>query len=119
MITNFLLVALGGALGATLRYAFSLLPINASFPWSTFWVNMLGCFGIGIFITLFKTHKIDNNAYLLLATGICGGFTTFSTFSAESIALLQNNQIITFVLYVIASITLGLLATYLGIQLVK
>jgi fluoride exporter len=116
MINNFILVAIGGASGAMLRYAFSFVKTTATFPWQTMLVNIIGCFFIGIFITLYKTNKIENTTYLLLATGVCGGFTTFSTFSAESLYLLQNDKFLYFSIYILASVFIGLLATYTGIK---
>ncbi len=119
ILTHFLMVALGGAIGAMARYGISLIkPIN-NFPWHTFVINVLGCFIIGICLSLFKNNKIDNLTYLLLATGICGGFTTFSTFSAESLSLLQNERFLHFGVYVVASVVLGLIATYLGVKIIK
>jgi fluoride exporter len=116
MINNFILVAIGGASGAMFRYAFSLIKINTTFPWHTMVVNIIGCFIIGICIALFKTNKIENNSYLLMATGLCGGFTTFSTFSAESIALLQQDKCLYFGGYVLATVIICLLATFLGLK---
>jgi fluoride exporter len=119
MIHNFLVVALGGAIGASARYGINLIKPISTFPWQTFVINAFGCFIIGICISLFKNNKIDNLTYLLLATGVCGGFTTFSTFSAESLSLLQNDKFLHFGLYVIASVVLGLIATYLGYKIIK
>jgi fluoride exporter len=116
MINNFILVAIGGASGAMCRYAFSLIKTNATFPWHTMLVNIIGCFVIGICIALFKTNKIENNTYLLMATGLCGGFTTFSTFSAESIALLQQDKWLYCSGYIIATVIICLVATFLGLK---
>ncbi len=116
MINNFIIVAIGGASGAMLRFAFSFIKTNYNFPWQTMVVNLIGCFFIGILISLFKTNKIENNTYLLLATGLCGGFTTFSTFSAESLYLLQQDKIFYFFLYILSTVCLGLIATYIGLK---
>jgi CrcB protein len=116
MSTNFLYVALGGAIGAILRYAISLVKWQNNFPWSTFIVNIVGCFLLGFVLALFKQHKIDNFLFLLLASGICGGFTTFSAFSLDSLTLLQNAKFLTFGFYIFTSVFLGLLATYLGLK---
>ena len=116
---NFLFVALGGALGSVLRYFLSLvIPKVAGFPWPTFVANILGCLCIGIFSGLFlKCDSLSPNLKLFLVTGFCGGFTTFSTFANENLALLQSGKIEMFIAYALASFVLGVSACAGGIYL--
>ena len=109
------LVFVGGGLGSALRLGVGKLFISSlnKFPTATFLVNMIGCLLIGLFVAYFS--KSENSFYkLLLVTGFCGGFTTFSTFSNESIFLLKNNQFTLAVIYILSSLIVGLLATFLG-----
>jgi len=116
---NVLLIFVGGGLGSLARYFLSRF-INSSstshFPFGTFVVNVTGCFLIGFII--FYTERYGERAdtwRLLLATGLCGGFTTFSTFSLENTQLLSDQHVVIFLVYTAGSIILGLLATYLGL----
>ena len=109
------LVFVGGGLGSALRFGVGKLFISSlyKFPSATFLVNMIGCLLIGLFVAYFS--KSENSFYkLLFVTGFCGGFTTFSTFSNESIFLLKNNQFTLAVIYILSSLIVGLLATFLG-----
>ena len=120
MLKNILLVGLGGAAGSMLRYAFSVWFKHANFPLATFLVNIIGSFVIGIvFAYALRSESFAINWRLFLAAGICGGFTTFSAFSLESLSLLQQQRIGMFFLYVIGSLLLGLAATWLGYSLMK
>lgn len=120
MLKNFLLVGLGGALGSMLRYAFSYWFKHGSFPLATFLVNIIGSFIIGlVFAYALRNESFALTWRLFLAAGICGGFTTFSAFSLESLQLLQQQRIGLFFFYVIASLLLGLAATWLGYSLMK
>ena len=120
MIKNILLVGLGGAAGSMLRYAFSVWFKHANFPLATFLVNIIGSFVIGlVFAYALRSESFAINWRLFLAAGICGGFTTFSAFSLESLSLLQQQRIGMFFLYVIGSLLLGLAATWLGYSLLK
>ncbi len=118
-----ILVFLGGGIGSALRYLVSKSFtgwINNPFPYSTFLVNIIGCFLIGIFLTLPERFDWFTLEYrLFLATGICGGFTTFSTFSYENFALIKEGDYVYFVSYTILSFAIGLAATFLGMYLVK
>lgn len=120
---NFLFVILGGGLGSGLRFWAGLIikkHYNSSFPLATFAVNIIGCLLIGVIIGFFSKANTENDSLrLLLATGICGGFTTFSSFASENINLIQNNQIGLAILYIGGSIILGLLAVWAGIVLTK
>ena len=113
---NCLLVGLGGFIGAVLRYLISLIPIKnpESFPINTFIINFIGAFAIGcIAFAVSKNENIDPKLLLCLRVGICGGFTTFSTFSLETAELIKGGSVLTAVIYVIFSIVVGVLAVML------
>ena len=123
MIKNLLIVGLGGAVGSMLRYAvqkFFQAQTAAAFPTGTLLVNIAGCFLIGILWSMVSRSLTWNDEMkLLLMTGFCGGFTTFSAFTLEGIGLLKENRTVLFVIYLTASVIGGLLATFLGIRIVK
>ena len=102
---SFLFVALGGALGAVGRYEISLIPVKTSFPVLTLVTNILGAILIG-FVVGFATDRedISQNTVLFWKTGVCGGFTTFSTFSLESYQLLENKSYVLAGLYILLSV---------------
>lgn len=114
---EFLLVGIGGMIGSMARYAASLLLPALSFPLATFVVNILGCLIIGIVFGYTQQGNINPALRLLLATGICGGFTTFSTFSAETLLLLRDGNILLAMLYVGGSLSAGIFCTWLGMRL--
>ena len=119
MVKNFLLVGLGGGIGSMLRYASYLFLSNKNFPFATLTVNIIGSFIIGLVLALsVKDENFLNNWKLFLATGICGGFTTFSALSAENVALLQTGKYFIALSYIAASIVLGIAAAWLGFKLV-
>ena len=115
MIRNLLLVALGGAGGSVLRYLLS--NINTSFPWGTFAVNVLGSFLIGLLVSLMSKGVLSPEMKLLLVTGFCGGFTTFSTFANESFSMMKAGDVLLTALYVGASVIIGILAVWGGMTL--
>jgi fluoride exporter len=123
MIKNVLLVGLGGSLGSIARYLcqrWFALNYQHHFPWATFGVNITGCFLIGIFWGITFRSFADNEGWkLFLMTGLCGGFTTFSAFTLEGIGLLKEQRSALFLSYIIASVVLGLAATYAGMKLTR
>ncbi len=118
-----LLVFFGGGLGSALRFLISKYLNNTAYinlPLGTFIVNSIGCLLIGLLLGLSsKTNILSQNQVLLLATGFCGGFTTFSTFAYENISFLKANDYLHFFTYTIGSFTIGLLATLIGLWLSK
>lgn len=119
---TFFLVGLGGFAGSYLRYFFaSLIEQNvlSSFPYGTFAVNIVGCFIIGILYAMSTRFNLAPDYRLLLATGFCGGFTTFSSFSYESVTLLQDAQFLYGFLYAGLSLLIGFFAAWLGIILIR
>jgi CrcB protein len=120
MFNNFLLVGLGGGLGSMLRYSGNLLINGKSFPYHTLIINIVGSFFIGMILALsLKNENFANNWKLFLATGICGGFTTFSAFSLENVTLLQNGKYGLAALYILSSIILGIAAAFIGFKIIN
>lgn len=122
IIKNVLLVGAGSFIGGAARYLVSLAMKNANkgFPWATLLVNLAGCFLIGLLWGLFsKTASEGSNWALFLTVGLCGGFTTFSTFSKEALMMLQSGNIWGFAGYVGISVTAGIALVALGYFLAK
>ncbi len=123
LLKNILLVGLGGGIGSIARflcqkYIYEWYP--HPFPLGTFLVNIAGCFLIGLFSGFAEKGALINTEWrLLLTTGLCGGFTTFSSFALENINLLRTGHLFYFVLYTAASVVLGILATWLGLVIIK
>ncbi|MEG0366790.1 MAG: fluoride efflux transporter CrcB [Coprobacillus sp.] len=113
-MNKFILVGLGGALGAILRYSITFLPFKNSFPFPTFITNILGAIFVGFIVGLFDKGNISGDMNLFLKTGFCGGFTTFSTFSLESIQLLEDKKIFIGISYIILSLMFCLCGIILG-----
>lgn len=113
------LIFAGGGMGSLLRYGVQVAlshhqPSAGQFPWSTFAVNLAGSFLIGVFYSLSARLHLPAEARLLLTTGLCGGFTTFSTFSYDGLLLLKQGHAGTFILYVLLSVTLGIGLAFAG-----
>lgn len=101
---GFLFVAMGGAIGAVARYAISLIPVKTEFPILTLVTNIIGAVLIGFIVGVTGKHKVSPNTVLFLKTGVCGGFTTFSTFSLEAYNLFGDRQYLCGGLYVTLSV---------------
>jgi fluoride exporter len=117
---EYLWVALGGAGGAAARFAIAQWTgarWGWTFPWGTFAVNVTGSLAIGLLMTLLVARGTDPAYRLLLVTGFLGGYTTFSAFSFEALALLEARRWDAAALYVTGSLVFGLLATTLGLGL--
>lgn len=120
---NFILVAIGGAIGAMCRYALSsALKCTGTFSGiGTFVVNIIGCFAIGLLCgwishTVFSAD-FKNAANLLLVTGVCGGFTTYSTFALDAVKYFQSGNTIAALAYIFATLLLGVALCTLGLYL--
>ncbi|HAA13213.1 MAG TPA: fluoride efflux transporter CrcB [Cytophagales bacterium] len=120
MISNLLWVGVGGAVGSMGRY---LIGVYAQrwwpglFPWGTLIANVLGALLIGLFFGLFSRQLLSDSQKLLLMTGFCGGFTTFSTFAHENLTLYQKGEYGTLTIYLAVSILAGIGAVALGLSL--
>lgn len=112
--SNFLYVGLGGMLGSVLRYWVGCLIPATWFPMGTLTVNLIGSFVMGALTGLAAKSHLSPTLLLLLGTGLCGGFTTFSTFSNEVLILIQSAKWTTVIGYVIASVLGGLVFAWLG-----
>ena len=116
---GFLFVGIGGALGAMLRYAISLIPYKQEFPLLTLIINILGALLIGYITGLTLKRDIPQNLSLFLKTGLCGGFTTFSTFSLEAYNLLQNGNYVCAAFYILLSLLGCITGVWCGIMIAR
>jgi CrcB protein len=123
MNRNVLLVAIGSMLGGVARYLCAIgvaRSVTAAFPYGTFAVNVAGCLAIGLVYGCAERFDwFSADLRLFLATGFCGGFTTFSSFAYENIELLHDKDYLTFGVYSALSFILGLGAAYVGVSLTK
>jgi len=119
---KFLLVFIGGGFGSVLRYAIGRFMTNSNngIPYATLLVNIIGSLLIGMILGLsLKNSFFSEQQTLLLATGFCGGFTTFSAFAFENSIFIKNGDYFNFALYTILSIILAVIAVFIGLFLVK
>lgn len=112
-------VGIGGAAGAMLRYMISQLPWRGNFPLLTLVINLAGAFLIGLIAGMAQRKNLPSSAVLLLKTGFCGGFTTFSTFSLESYELLEKGNYMAAASYMALSVALCLAGVIGGTYLSK
>lgn len=121
MIKNILLVLLGGGIGSVARYLLSYFFAKndtTQFPWATFIANGIGCLLIGLLYGYIQKNNLQNETLkLLLITGFCGGFTTFSAFSLENIQFIQNQNYNLALIYTLTSIIIGFLAVIIGFKI--
>ena len=118
-MTNILLVGLGGGIGAVMRYAISQLPYHGTFPLLTFITNLLGAILIGYIVASAAPKQLSTETVNFLKTGLCGGFTTFSTFSLEVYTLAAAAKYFQAGLYALLSVIFCLVGIMLGIYLAK
>jgi len=115
---NYLLVGIAGLIGGIARYwmqGFVSEWTRSDFPYGTLAVNILGCFLIGFFFALAEERALISAEWrIFLTTGFCGGFTTFSTFSFETVSMIRQGEILFAGLYVGMSVLIGFFATYVG-----
>ena len=118
-MTHFLLVFLGGGLGSICRFGLGLTiqPLLPKFPWATMMANGLACFLLGVLLGMNMTGNLSEEKRLLIATGFCGGFSTFSTFTAETWQCFQNGQYVAAIANVAGSLTVCFVCLLLGIKL--
>jgi CrcB protein len=118
-MTNLLWVFLGGGLGSIVRYAMGdlLKSYSLVFPWGTFLANAISCIVLGYLLAYNLKTPLSPSYRLLLMTGFCGGFSTFSTFSSETYLLLQDGKYKLALAYVVGSWIIGLLGIILGFRL--
>jgi CrcB protein len=115
-------VIIGSSIGGAARFLaqeFVHKRFPSFIPLSTLSVNIIGCFIIGIIYALAEKSKISAEVRILIATGFCGGFTTFSSFAFENVKLLQDGEFFNTALYIILSLVIGFVAVYLGILFTK
>lgn len=121
-MTNLLLVAFGGAIGASLRYLSSIAALRffgPAFPYGTMFVNIVGSFAMGVLVAWLAKKGGSEGLKLFLATGLLGGFTTFSAFSLDFANLWQRGDSLQAFTYVAASVLISILAIFAGLSLAK
>ena len=123
MLRQILLVAVGGAVGSVARHlvgVVSLRLFGPAFPFGTLIVNLVGAFVMGVFVELLaRRFGASNDLRLLIATGVLGGFTTFSSFALDTAVLWERGEVISSFVYVATTLVLGLAALFLGLGLAR
>lgn len=122
MVLDCIMVGIGGFIGSVCRYLIGLLPLetNSGFPIKTLVINVIGSFVISCIAILATRDKgLNPQVVLMLRVGVCGGFTTFSTFAYESAELMKNGHVVTAFAYVCISIILGVAAIFAAQILIK
>ncbi len=114
-----LCVGIGGGMGAIFRYLLGTISVATTFPVITLAINFVGAFVIGVVVAATDEFNLPPNAVLLLKTGLCGGFTTFSTFSLETLTLFENKEFALGTLYVVVSVLLCLAGVFMGKTVAK
>ena len=123
-LNHFVLVAIGGAAGASLRHLANLLALRiagSGFPWGTFFVNVVGSLIMGLFVGWLarRAGGSTNELRLLIATGFLGGFTTFSAFSLDAVSLWERGAQLPAFLYVATSVLVAISALFAGLWLTR
>lgn len=121
-MTECMIVGIGGFIGAVCRYLIGLIPLKEGcvFPIKTFLINAAGCFLIGMIAAFaMKANWLDPKVVLFLKVGICGGFTTFSSFALETEGLIRDGRMNTAVLYAVLSVVAGVIAVYAGQEIIR
>lgn len=123
MIKMMLIAGAGGFVGTCCRYLVTrwcAMMFSGTWPLGTFLVNIVGCFVFGVLLGFFeKTQTVSTTESLLLVTGFCGGFTTFSAFAGEVCLLGDKGQLVTSLVYLLASVTLGVIMVIAGRALIR
>lgn len=117
-----LMIGIGSFIGGVCRYLMSIFIQNkflSTFPYGTFAVNVIGCFLIGLVYALSEKGNVSMEWRLFFATGVLGGFTTFSSFSNDTIGMMRDGQYLPAFTYVACSVIIGLVATFIGISITK
>jgi CrcB protein len=124
LLKQILVIVLGGGLGSLSRFGMSfwiqaIIP-NSFFPWGILIVNLAGCFAIGFFVgLLFEYYQFGVILRSLIIIGFLGGFTTFSSFSLDTLTLIQSNEYLLAFFYLLISVAGGVLATFLGLGCIR
>lgn len=119
LLKNIILVGLGGMIGSVARYLVSYFVKHDSFPYATFAINIIGSLVIGMVMGIAARQENFQNWRLFLATGLCGGFTTFSAFAWENLQLMNQERYAAFVVYTGGTLLLGIAAAALGYWISK